>query len=46
MKVNFSKFMTTCLALDFLKCLLEKDPLKRITIKEALKHPFVTKYNF
>eukprot|EP00744_Colponema_vietnamica_P020290 GILI01028811.1.p1 GENE.GILI01028811.1~~GILI01028811.1.p1 ORF type:complete len:263 (-),score=21.64 GILI01028811.1:52-840(-) len=30
-------------ACDLLSCMLQRDPLKRITAKEALSHPFFTK---
>ncbi|KAL3762817.1 hypothetical protein ACHAW5_011275 [Stephanodiscus triporus] len=31
------------LARDFIKCLLRRDPRKRLTAKEALRHPWITK---
>ena len=43
MKVMFPK--TSDLALDLLEKLLAFNPVKRITVEEALKHPYLEPYH-
>ncbi|EPZ32808.1 Pkinase-domain-containing protein [Rozella allomycis CSF55] len=46
-KVPFSRLFpkATPVAIDFLEKLLEFDPIKRITVDQALKHPYLSQYH-
>ena len=47
--VNFPSDMgwssKSVLCLDFIKCLLQKDPTRRLTAQDALLHPWILQYD-